>query len=139
MLSHPLGQYRRDALAAGIIAKEEGSAPSNFCWPNRCTRNSGVTAKATRTGLRVLFNLVLRCLLWSSSNWSNKGAYDKGTLLLLSVGPLLLHLTFAAAGTPLSASVIKGRGSLAFGFGDHHPGGRPPRFGPARLTASPAF
>ena len=105
-------------LAAGIIAKEEGERTIEFLLAKPVTRNTVVTAKALCVLVYVvLFNLVFALTNLIFFEIVKQGAYDHGTLLLLSVGPLLLHLTFAAAGLLLSASVTKGRGVLPLALG----------------------
>lgn len=97
-------------LAAGIIGKEEGDRTIEFLLAKPVTRNTVVTAKAFCALVYVLlFNLVFSSANYLFFEMVKQGSYNKGTLLLLSAGPLLLHLTFAAAGLFLSAFLVKGK------------------------------
>lgn len=105
-------------LASGIIAKEEGEKTVEFLLAKPVTRNTVVTAKALCVLVYVLlFNTVFSVTNAAFFEMVKKGAYNRGTLLLLSIGPLLLHLTFAAVGFLLSAVVRKGRSVFPLALG----------------------
>lgn len=105
-------------LASNIIAKEESERTVEFLLAKPVTRNAVVTAKALCVFLYVLlFNLLFALSNLILIEMVKQGPYPAKTLWLLSVGPLLLHLTFAALGLLLSAGVAKGRAAFSLALG----------------------
>lgn len=105
-----LGSIYAMLLGSGIISKEESDKTIEFLLAKPVTRASIVTSKA----LCVLFYVVIFHVIFSVSNFLmfelvKTEDYDMTGFLLVSVGPLLLSLTFAAIGLLISVFITKSK------------------------------
>lgn len=95
-------------LAAQIVAKEESEKTIEFLLSKPVTRRRVLTEKGLLVLTNILlFNLVISLINLLVMTLLNETP-DAETFLLISVGPLLLHLTFAAVTFFLSVILSKG-------------------------------
>ncbi|EEP74852.1 ABC-2 type transporter permease component [Micromonospora sp. ATCC 39149] len=105
-----LGSVYVIMLAATILAKEEDDKTVEFLLVKPVTRSSVVTAKlAAVVVYTVALNLVLFLAVWGMFAAFEQEGYDLGTLAVLSVGSLLVHLAFVVVGFLLSVYVVRAR------------------------------
>lgn len=97
-------------LAASILSKEESEKTVEFLMSKPVTRNYIVTAKLlSMTIYIVLFNLILALVNFALFEVFKKDEYSMKGFLLISVAPLLMHLTFAAIGFFISIFIVKAK------------------------------
>ncbi len=97
-------------LSCGTLAREESEGTIEFLLSRPVTRESVVAAK----GLCILANLLIFNILITLGNFImfeivKTEPYSMKTFLLLSVGPLMLHLTFASLGFLASVFIVKAK------------------------------
>lgn len=105
-----LGSIYAMLLGSGIISKEESDKTIEFLLAKPVTRTRIVTSKA----LCVLFYVITFNIIFSVSNFImfevvKTADYDLTGFLLVSIGPLLLSLTFAAIGLMISVFITKSK------------------------------
>ncbi len=113
-----LGSIYAMLLGAGILSKEESDGTIEFLLSKPVTRNKIVTGKA----LCVLFYILLFNIIMTSANFIffeifKKEAYSIKAFVLVSVGPLLLHLTFSAIGFFISMFIVKAKAIYPIAIG----------------------
>ena len=105
-----LGSVYVIMLAGTILAKEEDDKTIEFLLVKPVTRSSVVTAKlAAVVVCVVVLNAALFLAVWAMVAVFEQNGYDLGTLALLGVGSLLVHLAFAVVGFLISVFVIRAR------------------------------
>lgn len=105
-------------LGAGILSKEESDKTIEFLLAKPLTRNRIVTSKVCC----VLVYIVLFNVLYTISNYImfeivKREAYDFTAFLMISLGPLLLHLTFASIGLLISIFIVKTKSVFPLSLG----------------------
>ncbi len=103
-----LGSIFATLLGSAVISKEESEKTIEFLLSKPVTRNRIVTEKT----LCVLVYLLLFNAIIVASNFIlfeifKEADYSMKVFVLLSAGPLLLHLTFAATGLFVSMFIVK--------------------------------
>ena len=97
-------------LGASILSKEEGDKTIEFLLAKPVTRSTIVTAKAANIFFYItLFNLIFSFVNFLMFEAVKREEYSIEAFLLLSIGPWLLHLTFAAIGLLISVFVVKAK------------------------------
>ncbi|HHV96612.1 MAG TPA: ABC transporter permease subunit [Clostridiaceae bacterium] len=97
-------------LGASILSKEESEKTIEFLLAKPVTRSTIVTAKAANVFFYItLFNLIFSFTNYLMFEAVKKEEYSLKALLMLSAGPWLLHLTFAAIGLLISVFVVKAK------------------------------
>jgi len=105
-------------LSVGVLAREESERTSEFLLTRPLGRRRVVTEKA----LAALVDLTLFNALFGLANLVlfeiyAKGEYEYRVLLLLILGPYLLHLFFWGIGLFLSVFVVKARAFYPLSIG----------------------
>lgn len=97
-------------LGASILSKEEGEKTIEFLLAKPVTRSAIVTAKAANVFFYItLFNLIFSFVNFLMFEAVKREEYSIKALLLLSVAPWLLHLTFAVIGLLISVFIVKAK------------------------------
>ncbi|MGM7701429.1 ABC transporter permease subunit [Pseudalkalibacillus sp. Hm43] len=118
MLITLIGSIYVVLLAGNMLAKEEGEKTIEFLLSKPISRTSLVTQKM----LVIIVNVVLFNLFVSLINLTGFMLVDDGTFefypfVLMSIAPILLHLTFASIAFLLSSIFRKGRQILSITVG----------------------
>ena len=101
-------------LGASILSKEEGEKTIEFLLAKPVTRSTIVTAKMANAFFYItLFNIIFAFVNFLMFETVKIEEYSKKAFLLLSIGPLLLHLTFVAIGLRYFCLHHKGKVSLS--------------------------
>ena len=102
-------------LGASILSKEEGEKTIEFLLAKPVTRSTIVTAKMANAFFYItLFNIIFAFVNFLMFETVKIEEYSKKAFLLLSIGPLLLHLTFVAIGLLISVFIIKAKSVYRF-------------------------
>ncbi|NLC68144.1 MAG: ABC transporter permease subunit [Clostridiaceae bacterium] len=97
-------------LGASTLSREEGEKTIEFLLAKPVTRSTIVTEKAANAfSLITLFNLIFSIVNFLMFDAVKIDDYSTRALLLLSLGPLLLHLTFTSIGLLISVFVVKAK------------------------------
>lgn len=105
-------------LASSILSKEESEKTIEFLLSKPITRSDVVTEKFLCTGLYIfLFDLIFSLTNYMFFEIVKKSSYDMKAFLLVSAGPLLAHLTFAAIGFLISTFVVKAKTTMSISLG----------------------
>lgn len=105
-------------LGAGIISKEESDKTIEFLLAKPVTRNTIITSKVLAAFFYiVLFNLIFALINLIMFQAVKPGGYDMTGFILVSVGPLLLHLIFASIGLLISVFVVKAKAVYPISIG----------------------
>jgi ABC-2 type transport system permease protein len=97
-------------LAGGMLVKEESDRTIEFLLSKPISRVQVVVQKAAAVALvLVVFNTVLSAINYLGFQVAGDDHIDMVTFTLISLAPLLLHLTFAALAFGLSAFFRKQR------------------------------
>lgn len=106
-------------LSSNILAKEENEKTIEYLLAKPVTRTNILNSKIGLTIFNLfLFNILNSIATFIAFEMYKMDDYDKGTFLLLMVGPFLLHLTFASIGLLMSVFVTKAKTiySTSIGF-----------------------
>lgn len=113
-----LGSIYSMFLASSIISKEENDKTIEFLLAKPVKRTTIVTSKALCVLTNILlFNLSLTIFNYLMFEIYKTEDYSLTAFLLLSVGPLLLHLTFATIGLLISVFVQKTKAVYSISIG----------------------
>ena len=97
-------------LAGGVLVKEESDRTIEFLLAKPISRIQVVVQKAAAVGLvLVMFNLVLTIINYVGFQIADDNQVEFDTFIMISIAPLLLHLTFAAISFGISAFLRKQR------------------------------
>ncbi|WLD91569.1 ABC transporter permease subunit [Alkalihalobacillus sp. AL-G] len=118
MLITLIGSIYVVLLAGNMLAKEESEKTIEFLLSKPITRTSMITQKLLVVVLNVvLFNLIVSLINLSAFLIVDDGSFEFNQYLLISIAPVLLHLTFAAIAFLLSSVLKKGRQILSVTVG----------------------
>ncbi|HEY3316428.1 MAG TPA: ABC transporter permease subunit [Bacillota bacterium] len=105
-------------LASGILAKEESDKTIEFLLAKPITRTSLVTQKTAAALIYVVaLNVVQAIAAYITVELVKSGPYSAKALWMLSLGGLLINLTFAAVGLLISVFVTKIKSLYPLGLG----------------------
>lgn len=105
-------------LASSILSKEESERTIEFLISKPITRTSIVTAKLLCTLVYItLLNVVFSISNYGFMNIFKINDFDMNGFLLVSIGPLLIHLIFAVIGVALSVYITKPRAIMSLSIG----------------------
>jgi len=105
-------------LGASILSKEEGEKTIEFLMAKPVTRNVIVTAKVANAFFYILlFNVMFSFTNFLMFEAMKTEDYSIKAFLMLSIGPLLIHLTFAAIGFLISVFVVKAKSVYPISIG----------------------
>ena len=97
-------------LFIALLSREESEKTAEFLLPKPVSRIEVLLSKALAAFTYItLFNLVLGALNFGLFEIYAKGEYSRKILLLLIVGPYLMHLVFGAVAILLSVFIVKAR------------------------------
>ncbi|WP_349407348.1 ABC transporter permease subunit [Pseudalkalibacillus sp. SCS-8] len=118
MLITLIGSIYVVLLAGNILAKEEGEKTIEFLLSKPISRTSLLSQKLAVVILNiVLFNLFVSLINGTGFLLVDDGTFEWYPYVLMSVAPILLHLTFASFAFLLSAILKKGRQILSVTVG----------------------
>jgi len=113
-----LGSIYSMILGSGIISKEEDEKTIEFLLAKPVSRTKIITSKILAVlSYIVLFNIMLFIANYIMMEVLKTGGFDIKVFILLSLGALLLHLTFAAIGLLISVFIIKARTVMSVSLG----------------------
>lgn len=113
-----VGSIYAAILASGMLAKEENDKTIEFLLAKPITRTQVVTQKLLVIFLNIMIlNVVVTGLNYIGFQFADDNSFDMTTFLLLSVAPLLLHLTFAAVAFLVSSILGKTRNIISISLG----------------------
>ena len=113
-----LGSIYAMILGSGIISKEEDEKTIEFLLAKPVSRTKIITSKILAVlSYIVLFNIMLFIANYIMMEVLKTGGFDIKVFILLSLGALLLHLTFAAIGLLISVFIIKARTVMSVSLG----------------------
>ncbi|WP_244835018.1 ABC transporter permease subunit [Clostridium sp. BJN0001] len=113
-----LGSMYSILLGAGIISKEEDEKTIEFLLSKPISRNNILVSKMAATFIYIiLFNLIIVIFNYFEFEAVKRGNFDKETFLLLSVAPLLIHITFASIGFLMSMFIVRAKSVLPTSIG----------------------
>lgn len=113
-----LGSIFAMVLGSGILSKEESDKTIEFLYAKPVTRNEIVTSKALAVLVYVLlFNIIISVTNFILFEIFKRDTLNMTSFLLLCVGPLTIHLTFAALGFIISIFIVKAKSILPLSFG----------------------
>ncbi len=105
-------------LGSSILAKEENERTIEFLLSKPIKRTSVITQKLMLVAVNlVIFNSLIAVVNIIGFSFTKDNNVDMSIFALLSAGPLLLHLVFAALGFFISSVVRKSRNILAISLG----------------------
>ncbi|HHW57291.1 MAG TPA: ABC transporter permease subunit [Clostridia bacterium] len=105
-------------FASTILSKEEKERSIEFLLSKPVKRSEIVTAKLLCVLIYVfLFDLIFAMVNYVSMHVVKQGNFDIKVFLLLSVGPFLMHLTFASIGFMISVILPKVKSMVSFSIG----------------------
>ncbi|WP_425449662.1 ABC transporter permease subunit [Dethiothermospora halolimnae] len=113
-----MGSIYAIMLSAGILSKEESDKTVEFLLSKPITRREVVTSKLLvyLTNI-IIFNVVMTITLFISFQMTKTEDFSMKLFWLISVAPLLLHLTFGAIGFLISVFITKGKKILPVSLG----------------------
>jgi len=105
-------------LSSGILSKEESDKTIEFLLSKPVNRSEIITRKLlSYVTIIFIFNIVVSIALYITLQIVKIEDFSIKSFILLSVGPLLLHLTFASIGFLLSVFVTKSKTVLSVSLG----------------------
>lgn len=105
-------------LASGILSKEISDRTIEFLLSKPVTRSALVAYKLLSVfTLIIIFNLIISAAMFITLQIVKIKDFDIPVFILLCIGPLLIHLTFAAIGLLLSVIIRKTRSILPLALG----------------------
>lgn len=105
-------------LASGILSKEDSDRTIEFLLSKPVTRDAIVTSKwLSVVTLILIFNIVISIIMFIALQIVKINDFNIPVFLLLCIGPLLMHFTFASIGLLLSVVVRKTRSILPLALG----------------------
>lgn len=105
-------------LAAGILSKEDNDRTIEFLLSKPVTRSAVVTYKMLSVvTLIIVFNTIISIVMFIALQIVKVKDFSIPVFLLLCLGPLFMHLTFAAIGLLLSVLIRKTRTILPLALG----------------------
>lgn len=105
-------------LASGILSKENSDRTIEFLLSKPVTRSAILTSKwLSVITLILVFNIVISIIMFITLQIVKIENFDIPVFLLLCLGPLLMHLTFASIGLLLSVLIRKTRSILPLSLG----------------------
>ncbi len=118
MLITLIGSIYVVLLAGNMLAKEESEKTIEFLLSKPISRTSMIFQKIIVVVLNIiLFNVIVSLITLSGFLMVDDGTFDLSTYMLISIAPILLHLTFAAIAFLLSSILKKGRQILSVTVG----------------------
>lgn len=113
-----IGSIYAIILAATILSKEESDRTIEFLMSKPITRNSIVTSKILCTAFYItMLNFIFSVSNFILMNLLKVQDFDMTGFLLISIGPWLIHMFFAATGLALSVYITKSRTILSLSIG----------------------
>lgn len=105
-------------MSASILSKEESEKTIEFLLSKPVTRAYVVSGKLICAALYIfLFDLIFSITNYIFFEMVKRSNYDMKAFLLISAGPLLIHLTFAAIGFLISVFVVKAKSVIPISLG----------------------
>lgn len=97
-------------LSSGILSKEESDKTIEFLLSKPISRRQIVTSKLLSylTNI-IILNIVVSIVLYISFQVVKQSDFSMKTFMLVSIAPLLLHLTFSAIGFLVSVFINKSK------------------------------
>lgn len=113
-----LGSMYAILLGAGMVSKEEDEKTIEFLLSKPISRNHILVSKMAAVFSYILvLNLIIATFNYFAFEIVKKSNYDEKTFLLLSVAPLLIHITFAAIGFLMSMFIVRAKSVLPASIG----------------------
>jgi ABC-2 type transport system permease protein len=113
-----LGSIYAMILGSGIISKEEDERTVEFLLAKPVSRTKIITLKSLAVlSYVLLFNIILFIANYIMMEIFKTSEFDIRVFILISLGALLLHLTFAAIGLLISVFIIKARTVMSVSLG----------------------
>lgn len=113
-----LGSIYAMILGSGIIAKEQDDKTIEFLLAKPLSRKSIITSKVMAVYTYILvFNLILFISDYAMLEAFKRDEYSLKVFAVLSLGGLMLHLTFAAIGLFISSTIVKVRAAMSISLG----------------------
>lgn len=118
MLITLIGSIYVVLLSGNMLAKEEGEKTIEFLLSKPISRASLVTQKLLVVVVNIiLFNIIVSLINLAGFSIVDDGTFEFYPFLLMSIAPILLHLTFASIAFLLSSLLRKGRQILSVTVG----------------------
>jgi ABC-2 type transport system permease protein len=113
-----LGSIYAMILGSGIISKEEDEKTIEFLLAKPVSRKKIITLKSLAVlSYILLFNIMLFIANYVMMEIFKTSEFNIKVFILISLGALLLHLTFAAIGLLISVFIIKARAVMSVSLG----------------------
>lgn len=105
-------------LAASILSKEESEKTIEFLLAKPVTRNYVVSCKVIAVFIyAIAFNALYTLVNFILFETITEKAYDMKLFILISLAPLLLHLTLGAIGLVISTFIVKAKAVYPIAIG----------------------
>ena len=113
-----LGSIYAMILGSGILAKEQDDKTIEFLLAKPLSRKNIVNSKIMAVFTYILFfNIILFISNYALLEAFKRDEYSLKIFMVLSLGGLMLHLTFSAIGLFISSIIVKVRAAMSISLG----------------------